>query len=212
MKPKIWTCGSFGLVMLMLVSSAMAQSRTQMLKGDFAFSGSGICVNSPATFFPAYQPPAGFTADLRPLGFSFVSSFSFEGVHTLNGDGTGSTTAKSVGLLGHPGAVNVAENSSQFTYSVAADRTLTIDYGPQHGVSVAGPGVGQENSISNISLVGHVSSDGRSLTIASFDPRVETVTRLVPAPELVVSVRICHRTQTGVRISRTPGAGGLGDD
>jgi hypothetical protein len=210
-KPRILTCGSFGLVMLILVSSAMAQSRTQMLKGDFAFSGSGTCVNSPATLFPAYQPPAGFTADLRPIGPSFVITFGFHGVHTFNGDGTGSTTTRAV-TLGNPGPASAVENSNQFTYSVAADRTLTIDAGPMLNVFVAGPQVGGENSISNISSVGHVSSDGRSLTLASFNPVVETVTRLVPAPELVVSVRICHRMQTGIRISRTPGAGGLGED
>ena len=212
MKPRIWTCGSFGLVMLMLVSSAMAQLRTQMLKGDFAVTASGTCVNSPAAIFPTYQPPAGFSADLRPLGFTNVITFSAQGVRTFNGDGTGNATSRSVSLL-NTGTASAIDNSSQFTYSVAADRTLTIDEGPSHGVFVAGVRVGQEISTSNVpTFVGRVSSDGRSLTLASFNPGVETVTRLVPAPELVEAVRICHRAANAIRISRTPGAGGLDED
>jgi hypothetical protein len=73
---------------------AMAQSRTQMLKGDFAFTTSAACVVSPASFFPTYQPPAGFSPALVPLGPSFVFTNSFQGVRTFNGDGTGSVTAR----------------------------------------------------------------------------------------------------------------------
>jgi hypothetical protein len=198
--------------MLMLASSAMAQSRTEMLKGDFAFTANVVCLNSPAIFFPTYQPPAGFSADLRPLGFSNVSSFSSQGVRTFNGDGTGSARTRSVSV-GHPGPASATDSSNQFTYSVAADRTLTIDDGPLLAVAVAGPGAGRQNMITNIPThVGRVSSDGKSLTLASFNPGVETSTRLVPAPELVDSVRICHRAANAIRISRTPGADGLGND
>ena len=204
------TCSSLALILVMFASSAMAQSRTQMLKGDFAVTASGTCVNSPAAILPTYQPPAGFSADLRPLGFTNVITFSAQGVRTFNGDGTGSATWRSVSLL-NTGTASAIDNSSQFTYSVAADRTLTIDEGPSHDVFVAGVRVGQEISTSNVpSFVGRVSSDGRSLTFASFNPGVETVTRLVPAPELVEAVRICHRAADAIRISRTPG--GLDDD
>jgi hypothetical protein len=199
--------------MLMFASSAMAQSRTHMLKGDFAFTSSVVCVNSPATITPtSYTPPAGFSADLRPLGFSFVSTFSVQGVRTFNGDGTGSFTSRVVSL-GNPGFASATDSSSQFTYSVAADRTLTIDEGPVHTVGVAGPGVGRQTRFTNIpTFVGRLSSDGRSLTYAAFNPGVETTTRLVPAPELVESLRICHRAANGIRISRTPGSDGHEDD
>jgi hypothetical protein len=207
------TCGSFGLVMLMFASSAMAQSRTQMLKGDFAFTSSVVCVLSPAIITPtSYTPPAGFSPALVPLGFSFVITFGAQGVRTFNGDGTGSFTQRAVSL-GNPGAASATDNSGQFTYSVAADRTLTIDDGPIQGVFVAGPRVGQQVSASNIpTLIGRVSSDGRSLTFASFNPGVEIFTRLVPGPELVESLRICHRAANGIRISRTPGSDGHEDD
>jgi len=196
----------------MFASSAMAQSRTHTLKGDFAFSGSGVCIISPAIFFPTYQPPAGFSADLRPLGFTNVITFSAQGVRTFNGDGTGSAASRSVSLV-NQGPASAVDNSSQFTYSVAADRTLTIDDGPFHSVPVAGPGVGQQQMVSDFpTYIGRLSSDGRSLTFATFNPGVEVVTRLVPAPELVAQVRICHRASNAIRISRTPGAGGMDED
>jgi hypothetical protein len=191
---------------------AMAQSRTQMLKGDFAFTTSAACVVSPASFFPTYQPPAGFSPALVPLGPSFVFTNSFQGVRTFNGDGTGSVTARVV-TVPISGAASANDVSGQFTYSVAADRTLTIDDGPFHSVPVAGPGVGQQQMVSNFpTYIGRLSSDGRSLTFATFNPGVEVVTMLVPAPELVASARICHRASNGVRISRTPGAGEMDED
>ena len=212
MNPRIWTCGSLALAILMFASSAMAQSRTHTLKGDFAFSGSGVCIISPAIFFPTYQPPAGFSADLRPLGFTNVITFSAQGVRTFNGDGTGSVTARLV-TVPISGAASANDVSGQFTYSVAADRTLTIDDGPFHSVPVAGPGVGQQQMVSDFpTYIGRLSSDGRSLTFATFNPGVEVVTRLVPAPELVAQVRICHRASNAIRISRTPGAGGMDED
>jgi hypothetical protein len=212
MNPTIWSSRSLALVVLVFASSAMAQSRTHMLKGDFAFTATLVCLNSPAIITPtSYTPPAGFTADLRPIGVSNVSSFSAQGVRTFNGDGTGSSRARSVFLT--PGAAGATESSHQFTYSVAADRTLTIDEGPLHAVAVAGPGVGRQTRVTNTpTLVGRVSADGKSLTIASFNPGVETSTRLVPAPELVDMVRICQRAANAIRISRTPEADGLGED
>jgi hypothetical protein len=211
MNPSICSYRSLALIILAFASTAMAQSRTEMLKGDFAFTANVVCLNSPAILFPTYQPPAGFTADLRPLGFSNVSSFSSQGVRTFNGDGTGSASTRSVFVA--PGAAGASDASNQFTYSVAADRTLTIDDGPIFAVAAAGPGAGRQNTITNLpTLVGRVSLDGKSLTIATFTPGVETSTRLVPAPELVDMVRICHRAANAVLISRTPGADGLGDD
>ena len=192
---------SSALVMVLAASSAMAESHR--LKGDFAFSGSAVCVISAAIITPtSYTPPPGFNADLVPLGPTFVRTFSTLGIRTFNGDGTGSLTARSV-FLGNPGFANAQDVTAPFTYSVAADGTVTIDQGPNNSVTVAGPGVGTQSSVSNVpTLVGRLSSDRNSLTSATFNPGVETVTQLVPGPELVTSVRICHRARTDIRISR----------
>jgi hypothetical protein len=186
--------GSSALVMVLAASSAMAQSQTPRLKGEFAFTGSHVCVG--------VTPPSGFSADLIPLGDSFVTTFSIQGVRIFNGDGTGSMTARIV-ALGDPGAANARDLSAQFTYSVAADGTVTIDDEPTDVVTVAGPGVGGHFKISDTpTLVGRLSSDRKSLTFATFNPGVEVVTRVVPAPEQVIQVRICHRERIGIRISQ----------
>ncbi|HMH17723.1 MAG TPA: hypothetical protein VK572_06190, partial [Burkholderiales bacterium] len=94
--------------------------------------------------------------------------------------------------------------------SVTADGTVTIDQAPTHGVFVSGARTGQQTSVSNIpTLVGRLSSDRNSITFATFNTGIETVTRLLPdGSELVEALRICHRERTAVRIGR----GGQGDD
>jgi hypothetical protein len=194
--------GSFALVVLAVASPAGAQSLTHRLKGDVAFTGGIVCVSSSAIITPtSYTPPPGFSANLTPLGNNFVVTLGIQGVQTFNGDGTGRMVARSVSL-GNPGPANAADLSGQFAYSVAADRTVTIDQGRFDGVFVAGSRVGQQFRVSAIPpFVGRLSSDGKSLTFATFNPGVEVVTRVVPAPELVESVRICHRTHIGIRVN-----------
>lgn len=204
--------GSSALVMLMLASSAIGQSRTHTLRGDFAFTGSAVCVNSGANFATTPPtPPLGFV-NLVPQGPSSVSTNSVQGILTFNGDGTGSAVQHFVSL-GNPGNASVIEGSLSFTYSVAADGTLTIDTGPAVGNTVAGPNAGQQSLISDVpTFIGRLSSDRKSLTFATFNPGVETVTRVVPAPEVVTVVRICHRNRVGIRLNKNPRSGWQEED
>jgi len=198
------------LLMLLAASPATADSRTEQLKGTFVFSGTTACTVSPAIITPtSYTPPPGFRANLTAVDGTFVVTFSIQGTQTFNGDGTGSIAARIVSLsFGNPVSGNANDQESLFTYSVDAEGNVAIDVGPSHSVFVAGPRTGQEISVSNTpTLVGHLSSDRKSLSFATFNPAVETVTRLVPGPELVESVRICHRARTAIRIGR-----GQGDD
>jgi len=206
--------GSSALVMLMLASSAIGeQSRTHMLRGDFAFTGGTVCVNSGANFATTPPtPPLGFTADWVPIGASFVNTNSVQGILTFNGDGAGSLVQHFVSL-GNPGAAGVIDTSLQFTYSVAADGTLKIDDLPAVSNTVAGPQAGQQSVVSGVpTFVGRLSSDRKSLTFASFTPAVETVMRVVPAPELVTALRICHRSRVGIRINKNPRSGWQEED
>ena len=198
------------LLMLLAASPATADSRTEQLKGTFVFSGTTACTVSPAIITPtSYTPPPGFRANLTAVDGTFVVTFSIQGTQTFNGDGTGSIAARIVSLsFGNPVSGNANDQESAFTYGVDAEGNVAIDVGPSHSVFVAGPRTGQEISVSNTpTLVGHLSSDRKSLSFATFNPAVETVTRLVPGPELVESVRICHRARTAIRIGR-----GQGDD
>ncbi len=204
--------GSSALAVLVAASPAAAD-QTHRLVGDFAFSGTAVCVVSSAIITPtSYTPPAGFTANLIPIGPSSVLTFSIHGVRTFNGDGTGTVFGRVVSL-GNPGAGSANDLTAQFTYSVAADRTVLIDQGPTLNTFVAGPRTGQQISVSNVpTFVGRLSSDGKSLTFGTHDPGVETVTRITPAPQLVESLRICHRARTAILISRIPGSHGHGED
>lgn len=56
-------------------------------------------------------------------GPSTVLTLSINGVRTFNDDGTGTVFARVVSL-GNPGAASATDVAAQFTYSVAADRTI----------------------------------------------------------------------------------------
>jgi hypothetical protein len=208
--------GSSALAAILAAAPATAQWRTEQLRGDFAVTGTSICVVSGAIITPtSYTPPPGFSPTLVPLAPAGVNSFSSTGVITFNGDGTGTLSGRSVITnLVTPGAISAADHVIPITYSVAADRTLTIDQGPSLNTFVAGPRAGQQNSSSGVpTAVGHVSSDGKSIVFGSFDPAVETLTRVSPPLDNPVeSVRICHRSTSGIRIGRFPGLQDRDDD
>jgi len=183
-----------------------------MLRGDFAVTGSTVCVNSGANFATTPPtPPLGFV-NLVPIGSSFVNTNSVQSILTFNGDGTGSAV-QHFASLGNPGAGSTNDASNPFTYSVAADGTLTIDNGPSVSNTVLGPNAGQQAIVSGVpTFVGRLSSDRKSLTLATFTPAVETITRVVPAPEVVTTLRICHRNRIGIRINKDPRSGWQEED
>jgi len=216
--------GSSAFAAIFASAPALAEWRTDQLKGDFAVTGTSICVVSGAIITPtSYTLPPGFSPTLVPLAPAGVNSFSSTGVITFNGDGTGTLAGRSIitnlnqpGSVGPQsgGAVSAADHVIPITYSVAADRTLTIDQGPSLNTFVAGPRAGQQNSSSGVpTAVGHVSSDGKSIVFGSFDPAVETLTRVFPPLDNPIeSVRICHRSTSGIRIGRFPGSHDGNDD
>jgi hypothetical protein len=204
--------GSAAVMMLMLASSAMGESRTHTLRGDFAITGSGVCVNSIQGANGA--PPLGFTVDFLPIGFTFVNTNTVQGVLTFNGDGTGTAVLRFVSM-GNPGSAGAFDTTYPFEYSVAADGVLQIVEGVAHSITVAGPsaGIGQQVTISAGRMFGgRVSIDRKSISFATLIPAIETVTRVSPLPEAVTTVRMCHRHRVGFRISRSPGSGGQDED
>jgi hypothetical protein len=219
-------------IFMQIVKTVVAGSSAAMLlvalpagaqiRGDYAVTGTNICVVSGAIVTPtSYTPPAGFTPSLVPIGPAGVNSFSSTDVYSFNGDGTGTLTGRSVianlnqpGSVGpqSAGAISAADHVIPFTYSVADDRTLTIIPGPSLNTFVAGPRAGQQNSTSGVPpQVGHVSADGKSIVFGSFDPAVETLTRVFPPVDNPIeAVRICQRSHAGARIGR--GGGSQDDD
>lgn len=172
--------------MLLAALPASAQDRTRQLRGDYAFTGTAVCTNS----------PAGFSPDLVPLGSNSQASFGTTGVVTFNGDGTGTLQGRTVT---QPGSVEALDTAIPLTYSVAADRTLTVVQGPSLNTFVAGTLTGQQNSSSGVPpFVGHLSADRKSVVFGTFDPAVETITNLSGPGQ---NQRICFRSFTGIRIT-----------
>lgn len=197
----------FGCVSLVTAMGASADDQNQgssrTLIGNYAFTASASCVFSNAVLGPVYIPPAGFTPTFVPIGHASTNSFSSNGVLMLNGDGTGSQTSRTIAIgdpdPGDSGATSVIDNSSSFTYTVADDGTFTFAQGSVTSNFVGGPRVGIQTVTAGIpAAVGHVSSDKKTLVFGSFDPAVESTTRVDLG--VVESVRICHRTNTAVRI------------
>lgn len=199
----------FACVSLVAAGGAWAddqdQGSSRTLIGNYAFTASASCVFSSAVLGPVYIPPAGFTPTFVPIGHASANSFSSNGVLTFNGDGTGSQTSRTIAIgdpdPGDSGATSAIDNSSSFTYTVADDGTFTFAQGPIASNFVAGPRVGIQTVTTGLPVaVGHVSSDKKTLVFGSFDPAVESTTRVDLG--VVESVRICHRTNTAIRIDR----------
>lgn len=196
----------FGSLAFIAAAAALADDRDdhgRNLKGTYGLSGGGVCVLSNAVLSPVYIRPAGFTPTFVPIGHASSNSFSSNGVLTFNEDGTG-TLASRVVSVGDPdpgdsGATCATDTSSNFTHSVGDDGTFTLMLGPITSTFVAGPRVGIQTQTTNLAVqVGHVSRDRKSLVYSSYDPAVETTTRLDLG--VVESMRICHRSNTAIRI------------
>jgi hypothetical protein len=185
--------GSSVAVALVAAPPAQAQDRTRQLRGDYAFTGTAACTSS----------PAGFSASLVPLGSISGQSFGTTGVVTFNGDGTGTLSGRTITQPGvftgpAPATIQALDTLIPITYSVAADRTLTVTQGPSLNTFVAGTLAGTQNSSSNVPpFVGHMSADRKAIVFGSFDPGVETITNLSGPGQ---NLRICFRSFTGVRI------------
>ena len=107
------------LSLFLAVATASAEPKDDhALKGQYAFSGPGHCVVSPAGFGENYIP--------NVPEIVFASSQIWEGVYTFNRDGSGSIRA-SHSTFDHPSlAIGMANVSWDFTYKmVGKDRFQT---------------------------------------------------------------------------------------
>jgi len=108
------------LALFVAVATASADPKDDhALKGQYAFSGPGHCVVSPAGFGDNYTP--------NVPDIVFASSQIWEGVYTFNRDGSGSIRA-SHRTFDHPSlAIGMANVSWDFTYKmIDKDRFQTF--------------------------------------------------------------------------------------
>lgn len=168
-------------------AASAEENLNRLLRGDYAFTGEAVCLNS----------PNGFSQSLVALGPSSSFSFNVEGVRTFNGDGTGTDVGRNVRL--NPGSAGADDFTCEFTYDVAPDLTFTVDV-TCSGINTAGPGTGIKFKRTDIRTTGHISKDRRTLVWATGEPNVETFTQTFPNGAKTTNFSICHRSRVGVKV------------
>ena len=175
-------------VALACMGTARARNFDLLFRGTFSVTGTQTCLNT----------IGGFNADLTPNAFSFVGTTSSVGTAVVNGDGTGSETLHDVTVNPPPVAGASADTVSfNFTYHVAADRTITAQTdGPITGTVLTGTLAGQTFTILSSPSTGGLSEDGRSSTSAPTEAAVETITF---SGGLTLQ-RICARSSVAIKV------------
>lgn len=153
-----------------------------LLTGIYIYSGPAACLFS----------QSGFNANLQPLGFAFVQTYTVNGTLTFNGDGTGSVDATSVSVNQFAaGSVTFQVN---FTYQVNPDLTITINDLASTATNVQ---TGEISSITESApLEGRVSEDLRTIHVMHYVPKAEKITNLTTN---TIGYRICARERTFTR-------------
>jgi hypothetical protein len=186
------------------------------LKGAYAFTGTAVCLTSPAGF-DSKNRPSDF-ATPNGGGGSFTRSFSVEGVRTFDGNGNGTVKGTAVSIVGHPSVPGVAPNASSadfsfnFTYVVNDDRTwvgTSVPTSFQETIT-SGPRAGQTVTMLDGGIppvTGIISVDGKTLTAAHLAPQLET--RVFSNGD--VSPEICHRSRVLIKLQDSDGDDGNGN-
>ena len=186
------------------------------LKGDYAFTGTAVCLSSSRDFNPDLSP----FVDVAPAVATFVSLShqSVNGVRTFNGDGTGTTAANFYvvngpstfhsfgapsGVSSNAGVGSTSTLIGTFTYEVTADGLLHIKDDAGNGtITKGGTRVGWKISSENVpSYVSHLGKDVRRFSITHNDVAVETSIQTSPdGTQVFKTPRICYRERTLYKI------------
>ena len=184
---RVFLSSILGFVLAAAAAQAEPTDLNQILRGDYASTGTDRCITS----------LAGFNANLTPKGFSFGQSQSIHILHTFNGDGTGTAHGHSVTVTDPPGAVNSSDFSFAFTYDVAPDGTVTFESGPTTGTLLTGPSAGETFTIDHFpNSVGHISEDHKTLALVTDTPAPEVITLSTG----LVEQRICARERVSIKL------------
>jgi hypothetical protein len=194
---------------------------TNEIKGDYAFTGTTVCLSSSKGFNPdltpfveaPQPPPATVLATIVNL-----SSHSVNGIRTFNGDGRGTTASNFYvingpstfhffgapsGVSGFAGVGSASTVTGTFTYEVTADGLLSIQDDAGDGiVTKGGSRVGWKVLTRNLPrYVGHLGKDVRRFSITHDDVAVETSVNIAPDGTEFPTPRVCHRERTLYKIA-----------
>jgi hypothetical protein len=187
-----------------LVWATSAAADQPRLKGQYAYTGTHVCLTAPGTgpFTPGVaRANAGFNANLAPVvgSAAFYFSLGSQGIYILDGHGHGTVSGTSVSTTTPPSAsATLATFTSSITYVVNADGSWGVDVLPGSllGTYLKGSRTGQTFSQDIRPLTGMISGDGKVLTLTTPDAVIETQT--ISTGE--VDPRVCHRSEVLIRL------------
>jgi hypothetical protein len=162
------------LLMLALIvatgSPPTANAKGAAVKGTYAVTGSGACLDS----------PTGFTSSLEPVNPSLASSGSggFSGTFDFSGNGQGQMNLSEVAISVPPVPLGVPAAASQTisgSFSFTLDgNNITVNAVNLSETVQTGPNRGATGTLNVFDMSGLVATDKRSLTLASATPAVLT--------------------------------------
>jgi hypothetical protein len=185
---------SFILIGSLEVKADQQTASMSLLRGDYAFTGTLNCA----------VDTVGFNAStLSRLGGGVTDSFSFGGSSTYNGDGTGTSTQKTLRINHQSNGVGQQpveqfELNCDVVYVVNGDGTFNQRNTCQ-GTTLAGfPAVGATLTTA-FNLNGVILLEGKVLLLSNTLPDVETLSRSTGQ----ILRTICGRSLTAIRIDRS---------
>ena len=175
------------------------------LKGQYAYTGTHVCLTAPGTGPVTPGVPranAGFNANLTPIvgSAAFYNTLSSQGILVLDGHGHGTVNGTTVATSTPTGAsASLATFTSSITYVVHADGSWGIDLLPGSflGTFLKGTRAGQTFILDRRPLTGMISGDGKVLTLTTPDAVIEMQT-LPSTGE--VDPRVCHRSEVLIKL------------
>ena len=185
------------IAMLMAVPMASAHDSwwKMLIRGEYAFTGSGACTLAPGGFKTDFTPNI---PDLAWMGPNF-----WAGVYTFNYDGTGKMVSHQVYQDGPPNyAAGAANLSWEFTYEMdGPEITFTFKPGTYSLEYTLGPNAGKpspfplEIAYFDQPWTGRISPDGKTLFVFFGVPM-----KLIFIPEVFEAV--CHGVHQGFKTHR----------
>jgi hypothetical protein len=174
---------------LFSASPANAATGEALLFGEYSATITGSCLTAPSGFNDKLQP--------NMPEVSIVATDTGEEVWIFDGSGSvavTSTTIRTSSVASSPSSPNTANISGSRTwstrkYTVSREHVVTVIATNVNGENFAGTRAGQTLVIDKYVLHGHASRDGETVTLATPEPAVETIS----LSNGDVLPRICHR-------------------
>jgi hypothetical protein len=181
-------------ISVLAITNVASAADTSNLNGTYGFTSSESCLVSALGFNSEFEAVGGSVWSSSSVNEGF-RTFDGKGGGTVQGKGTGSTVPPTPGFV--PGASS-SEFTFSFTYMVSDDVWTTEGVaGTYKGTVLTGTRAGQTFTITGgPTPTGLMPADGKTLTLATVDPRVEVIAysngNSYP--------RICHRTQVLIKL------------